>query len=47
MASKNKCTFQKMGTKRVLRPKNKNKLSAKERMRVIQKKMKEFRKWYG
>ena len=36
-----------MGTKRVFRPKNKNKLSAKERMRIIQKKMKEFRKWYG
>ena len=36
-----------MGTKRVFKPKNKNKLTAKERMRVIQKKMKEFRKWYG
>ena len=47
MANKKKCVFQKMGTKKVARPKDKNKLSAKERMRIIQKKMKEFRKWYG
>ena len=47
MADKRKCSFEKMGTKRVARPKNKNKLTAKERMRIIQKKMKEFREWYG
>jgi hypothetical protein len=47
MANNKKCSFQKMGTKRVARPKKKNALTPKERMRMIQKKMKEFRKWYG
>ena len=43
---KKKVTFTKMGTKRMIRRKNKNTLSQKERYDKKQKAIKEFQAWF-